>query len=769
MDKREPCVPGSERIVDAPSIVLDTISEAYIRLDAQLRFTFVNRAAAPLLGMSPGDLIGKTPWDSRPECAGTNLEEGLRRAQAQNTTVSFENYFAPWNRWYEITAMPDAGRGLVVRFSDITDRKTSEEQYRRFSTEGSTGVFQTTPQGRFLMANPALARMLRYDSTDDLLSTITDSATQGWVVPEDRARFVQAIEEEGVVRGLRCRHKCKDGAEILVSLTGRKVAGPDGKTAYYEGMVEDMTARQGQQEALREAAEAIRIRERHLSTIYGSVVDALFLMSVEPGPEFRFLTVNHAFLTMTGLIAEQVVGKKVEQVIPMPSLALVLEKYRQAISEAKIVRWEETTTYPTGTITGEVMITPISDETGCCTHLAGMVHDLTEIRRNAAEKEQLQEQLRQAQKLESIGRLAGGVAHDFNNLLTIINGYAGLLAEQLRANPPLQAYAAEIQKAGDHAATLTGQLLAFSRKQVIRPRPLDLNTVARDAERMLERLIGEDIEFRTMLDPQPTWVMADPAQIHQVMVNIAANARDAMPEGGRFELATANIEIDQARAAASRDATPGRYVLITLRDTGMGMTDEVRHSIFEPFFTTKKVGKGAGLGLATAYGIVRQSGGWIDVQSRLGHGSSFHIYLPRIDGGVIPVDAESTPQDDLRGGETVLVVEDDDGVRELTTTILRARGYNVLEAASGLEACEVAKQHPEKIHLLLTDVIMPGMNGRELSRLLLDQRPQLKVLVMSGYAESVIAHRGVLDSEFEFIQKPFSSDVLAAKVRQLLV
>ena len=263
--------------------------------------------------------------------------------------------------------------------------------------------------------------------------------------------------------------------------------------------------------------------------------------------------------------------------------------------------------------------------------------------------------------------------------------------------------------------------------------------------------------------------MADPAQIHQVMVNIAANARDAMPEGGRFELSTANIEIDQARAAASRDAVPGRYVLITLRDTGMGMTDEVRQSIFEPFFTTKKVGKGAGLGLATAYGIVRQSGGWIDVQSRLGHGSSFHIYLPRISAGVIAAETESAPQDDLRGGETVLVVEDDDGVRELTTTILRARGYNVLEAASGLEACEVANQHPDSIHLLLTDVIMPGMNGRELSRLLLDQRPQLKVLVMSGYAESVIAHRGVLDSEFEFIQKPFSSDVLAAKVRQLLV
>jgi two-component system cell cycle sensor histidine kinase/response regulator CckA len=769
MDKREPCDPALAPIGDAPCIVLDTIPEAYVRLDAHLRFTFVNRAAVPLLGMAQPDLVGRTPWEIHPECAGTNLEEGLRRAKAENTTVYFENYFAPWNRWYAVTAIPDSVGGLVVRLSDITERKRNDEQHSRHSTDGFTGVFQTTPEGHFLMANPALARMMRYESSDELIATVTDSATQVWMAPEDRSRFAQLIEEQGVVRGLRCRHKCKDGAEILVSLTARTVPGPDGKTAYYEGMVEDITAHQGQQEALREAAEAIRIRERQLSTIYGSVVDALFLMSVEPGPSFRFLTVNEAFLRMTGLVADQVVGRRVEQVIPMPSLAMVLERYQQAIAEAKVVRWEETSTYPTGTITGEVIITPISDETGACTHLAGMVHDLTEIRRTAAEKEQLQEQLRQAQKLESIGRLAGGVAHDFNNLLTIINGYAGLLSEQLRANPPLLAYAAEIQKAGDHATALTGQLLAFSRKQVIRPRPLDLNTVARDAERMLQRLIGEDIEFRTRLDPQPAWVMADPAQINQVMVNIAANARDAMPEGGRFELATANIEIDQASAAAYRDATPGRYVLVTLRDNGMGMTDEVRQSIFEPFFTTKKVGKGAGLGLATAYGIVRQSGGWIDVRSELGEGSSFHIFLPRIDVGEIPEETEATPQGDLRGGETVLVVEDDEGVRELTTTILRARGYNVLEAASGPEACEVAKKHPDRIHLLLTDVIMPGMNGRELSRLLLDQRPQLKVLVMSGYAESVIAHRGVLDAEFEFIQKPFSSDVLAAKVRQLLV
>jgi two-component system cell cycle sensor histidine kinase/response regulator CckA len=767
MEQRD-SAPGPEDIAGIPYLVLDTIPEAYVRLDAQLRFTFVNRAAGPLLGSSQSELIGKTPWEIQPESAGADLEEGLRRAKAQNTTVSFENYFKPWNRWYAITAMPDSRGGFVVRFSDVSERKRTDDRYRHIFNEGSTGVFQTSPEGQILMANPALARMLRYDSSEELLATVSDSGRQVWVTPEERSRFVQTMEEQGVVRGLECRHKCKDGDEILVSLTGRRVAGPDGKTSYYEGFIEDITARERQQAALREAEEAIRDRERQLSTIYSSVVDAIFLLSVGPGPEYRFLTVNDAFLRMTGLTAEQVVGKSVKEVIPEPSLTLVLEKYRQAIEGEEVVRWEETTTYPAGTKSGEVSITPIVDEAGCCTHLVGLVHELTEAKRSAAEKEQLQEQLRQAQKLESIGRLAGGVAHDFNNLLTIINGYAGLLAEQLRTQAALLGYVTEILKAGDHAASLTGQLLAFSRKQVIRPRPLDLNSVVRDAERMLQRLMGEDIEFRTRLDPQPAWVMADPAQIHQVMINIAANSRDAMPDGGRFELITSNVEIDQAAAANDRDATPGRFVLTTLRDTGMGMTEEVRQNIFEPFFTTKQLGKGAGLGLATVYGIIRQSGGWIDVQSQVGQGSSFNIYLPRIDAGPLPADAGSTSRDELRGGETVLVVEDDDAVRSLTTTILRGHGYNVLDAGNGQEACQVAKAHTGKIHVLLTDVVMPGMNGKELSKLLLGLYPQLKVLLMSGYAENVIARRGVLDSEVAFIQKPFTSNDLAAKVRQLL-
>ena len=289
IEEREPCAKGPEDIADVPYLVLDTIPEAYVRLDAQLRFAFVNRAAEPLLGSSRSDLIGRTPWEIHPESADTDLEEGLRRAKAQNTTVSFENYFKPWNRWYSITAMPDAGGGLVVRFADVTERKRTDDRYRHIFNEGSTGVFQTSPQGRFQMANPALARMLRYDSSEELLATVSDSGKQVWATPEDRSRFVQMMEEQGVVRGLECRHKCKDGSEILVSLTGRRVAGPDGKTSFYEGFVEDITARERQQAALREAEEAIRDRERQLSTIYSSVVDAIFLLSVGPWPEFRFL------------------------------------------------------------------------------------------------------------------------------------------------------------------------------------------------------------------------------------------------------------------------------------------------------------------------------------------------------------------------------------------------------------------------------------------------------------------------------------------------
>jgi two-component system cell cycle sensor histidine kinase/response regulator CckA len=388
--------------------------------------------------------------------------------------------------------------------------------------------------------------------------------------------------------------------------------------------------------------------------------------------------------------------------------------------------------------------------------------------RKRAEEVRLQLQLAQAQKMESIGRLAGGVAHDFNNLLTVINGYAALLSKELAVQDPLRRYAVEIGEAGKRAASLTSQLLAFSRKRAIMPKAVDVNAVVADAERMLQRLIGEDIELVSSLAPHLGLVMADPDQMHQIILNLAVNARDAMPNGGKFEITTAEVELDETAAAAHPDATPGRYVRLTVTDTGTGMTEEVQRKIFEPFFTTKEPGKGTGLGLAMVYGAVRQHDGWIEVKSKLGWGSTFRIHLPCINAGVAVDEAKLAATNAVHGDETVLVVEDQEAVRGLTKTILEEYGYRVLEAASGAEAHAVARGHAGEIDLLLTDVVMPGMDGRTLSEQLRDLRPNLRVILMSGYAEDLIAHRDALASGLAYIQKPFRPEELATKVRGVL-
>ena len=398
----------------------------------------------------------------------------------------------------------------------------------------------------------------------------------------------------------------------------------------------------------------------------------------------------------------------------------------------------------------------------------GSSNDVTGRKRAEKEREHLQSQLAQAQKMESVGRLAGGVAHDFNNLLTVINGYSGFLCKELPQFDELREYAVEIGKAGARAASLTNQLLAFSRKQAIVPRPIDLNSVVADAERMLQRVIGDDIELVTTLDPLLGPAMADPDQIHQVIMNLAVNARDAMPDGGRLEISTAEVELDAPTAARHPDAATGRYVLLTVTDNGTGMTEEVQQRIFEPFFTTKPQGKGTGLGLATAYGISRQSKGWIDVQSRIGLGSAFQVYLPRTDVCLAKHEVPALPREVQPGHETVLVVEDQESVRRLVRAILKSHGYFVLEAANSEDAHAVSRRHPGRIHLLLTDVVMPGTDGRTLSDQLRESRPGLQVILMSGYSEEVVANRGKPAIGLSYLQKPFHPDALAARVREAL-
>jgi nitrogen-specific signal transduction histidine kinase/ActR/RegA family two-component response regulator len=397
-----------------------------------------------------------------------------------------------------------------------------------------------------------------------------------------------------------------------------------------------------------------------------------------------------------------------------------------------------------------------------------IAQDITERKRAEAERENLQTQLVQAQKMESIGRLAGGVAHDFNNLLTVINGYSDLLLARLRAGDPLRDSLTQIRKAGGRAAELTAQLLAFGRKQAVQLRPVSVSRLVMDSVEMLQRLVGEDIDLVTELDPAPGEVMADEGQLHQVLMNLAANARAAMPAGGRLVIRTSRRELDEGGAAEVPGAVPGACVVLEVSDSGTGMSEEVRQNIFEPFFTTKEVGQGTGLGLAMVYGIVRQAGGWITVESQPGAGSTFRIGLPLLPEAASGVRPDTPKPAAVEGSETVLVAEDQDQVRKLAVAILEAHGYRTLEARSGDEALEVAGRHPGPIHLLLTDVVMPRMSGAELASRLKAERGELKVLYMSGYTADRISLQVPPDPSVDYLQKPFSPEALAEQVRALL-
>ena len=383
------------------------------------------------------------------------------------------------------------------------------------------------------------------------------------------------------------------------------------------------------------------------------------------------------------------------------------------------------------------------------------------------QRKHLEEQLTHSQKMEA-GRLAGGVAHDFNNMLTVISGYNRMILDEVSTLDPLRGYAEEILKASDRAAALTNQLLAFSRRQVIQPRVMSINEVMRNIEKMLRRLIGEDIELTLVLHPETGNIKADPALIEQAVVNLSVNARDAMPTGGRITIETANVRLDENYTRTHLGVEPGEFVMMALSDTGQGMDAETRRRIFEPFFTTKEKGKGTGLGLATVYGMVKQAAGDIWVYSEPGKGSTFKLYFPRVAAPVSEASAGEALDAKSFGAETILVVEDEQAVRDLTVRILRQLGYTVLTAASGEEALAVSGRHPGEIALLLTDVIMPNMSGKQLAETMFPLRPRMRVLYLSGYTENSIVHHGVLDRDVEFLPKPFSREVLARKLREVL-
>ncbi|MGC2235427.1 MAG: PAS domain S-box protein [Pyrinomonadaceae bacterium] len=475
----------------------------------------------------------------------------------------------------------------------------------------------------------------------------------------------------------------------------------------------------------------------------------------------KYLSVNKAAEHILGYAREECMGMTQAEVIAPECY----EEARQMI-ERKLAG-EEETVYELEAIAKDGRRVAIEVNTklvfqdGVAVAVQGIARDVTE-------RKHLEEQLRQAQKMEAVGQLAGGIAHDFNNLLTAINGYSELTLRRLQAEDPLRPNIEEIKKAGDRAASLTRQLLAFSRKQVLQPKVLDLNTVVIELEKMLQRLIGEDIELQTLPASDLGRINADPGQIEQVIMNLAVNARDAMPQGGKLTIETRNVHIEKEYSVHHNTVSPGCYVMLSISDNGEGMKEQVQKRIFEPFYTTKENGKGTGLGLSTVYGIVNQSGGSILVDSEIGRGTSFKIYLPQVDKSAEKYKSGAESEKVLQGTETVLLAEDDETVRNLIREVLENCGYQVLEAPTGNMALFICRHHREPIHLLLTDVIMPEMGGRELKDRLSGLRPEMKVLFMSGYTDDAIVHHGILNSDIPFIQKPFAPNALSIKVREVL-
>ena len=544
-----------------------------------------------------------------------------------------------------------------------------------------------------------------------------------------------------------------DGAVRVLNGHGRVMVNETGQVIRIVGAAQDITDRK--------AAEDISRRgERRLQTIIDAEPACVKLVS----PEGILLEMNRAGLEMVGAAdASQVVGRPVIDFVNPADHTIFLERHRAASSgtpgkcEFRIVglngveRWADSHLVPFEMPT---------DERDTQLNVLGVTSDITE-------RKHLEAQLRQAQKMEAVGLLAGGIAHDFNNLVTVINGFTefALLTPQ-DTDEQRRADLIEVQKAAARAAALTRQLLAFSRRQILQTRVIDMNALVSDIQTLLHRTLGEDVELVLDLDPALEPVRADPSQLEQVLLNLAVNARDAMPKGGQLRFLTEMVDVDQAALKRRPPMLMGRYVRLTVTDTGSGMSPEVQQHIFEPFFTTKERHKGTGLGLATVYGIVKQSSGFVWVTSQVGLGTSFEIYLPAVHEAVEPL-VRVERSGVVRGGtETILLVEDDGGVRRLACVTLRHHGYTVLEARDGEEALQIARgaRHRD-IHLLITDVVMPGVSGRDLALQLAAERPEMRVLYMSGYAEAVIMRAG-LESGTPLLAKPFLPNELVLRVRE---
>jgi two-component system cell cycle sensor histidine kinase/response regulator CckA len=640
--------------------------------------------------------------------------------------------------------------GVLGTYLDITERRKAEEalrvsevRYRRLFESATDGILILDAQtGVVLDVNSSLVELLGFSREMLLGKTIWDLGFFKDIVA-DRGRFAES-QMKGYVRHDDTALEASDGRRIDVEFVSNVYL--VNHTRVMQCNIRDITERKRAQEssvrlatAVEQSAEAIVITDANGSILY----------------------TNPAFEKTTGYTCAEAVGQNPRI---LKSGKQDDEFYRQmwtVLAAGGVWSGHLINKRKDGTLFEEsATISPVRDP-------AGRIVNYVAVKRDVSNEIRLEQQLFQAQKMEAVGRLAGGVAHDFNNLLGVITGYGGIVYRRLAGEDPLKGKVEQILKAADRAAGLTRQLLAFSRKQVLQPEILDLNAVVSDMDKMLRRLIGEDVEFTTRLDPHLGSVRADPGQIEQIMMNLAVNARDAMPDGGRLTIETRNADLDADYAATHPPTRTGAYVALVVTDTGSGMDAATQARIFEPFFTTKEAGKGTGLGLATVYGIVKQSEGYIWVYSEVGVGTTFKIYLPRIDEQAA-LARRQEPGPLPRGSETVLLVEDEASLRQLLREVLEVNGYSVLVARDGAEVLKIAQAHAGTIHIMVTDVIMPGVSGPRIVDLIAPTRPEMKVLFISGYSDESVTRHGLVGPGRAFLSKPFGPEVLLRKVRESL-